>query len=419
MPGPQDVPDPADIITEPCKCRIPAHLNNDTNSSTDPTLKRLRKGGSATQPGPSHTRSPAIEIEEDQDALPAQNIPPRNPANIIESSDDEENNHDEKCSLHTQITSQDTTPPSRLASCSSVIKFDDNEDSDDGGVEEEQDEVFPPLKKKKGKASQLHKETTVLEEPEEDPEAMLVSKDGKAKVDNSTGNLFKHARKCWGKSVINQAVQANDLAAARAGLETLKVLADRTITATFERTGKGKVTFSTKPLKYPKTRVECVCWVAKSMWPASVVGDCGFLRLMKTGRPHMKIPSWPTISQDVHVVFKKVQERIAELLKSAKSYDGRLNFATDAWTSPNHRPFVAVTVHMEKKGQPVCMLLNIVELLVSHSGINLAAAFVDILCSYGIEHKLLSVTCDNTSANNMMINEIGKLILSYPGAANR
>jgi hypothetical protein len=65
-----------------------------------------------------------------------------------------------------------------------------------------------------------------------------------------------------------------------------------------------------------------------------------------------------------------------------------LSFATDACTSPNHRPFVAVTVHMEKDGEQVCMLLDIVELSVSHSGINLAATFVDILRSYKIEHKV-------------------------------
>jgi hypothetical protein len=33
----------------------------------------------------------------------------------------------------------------------------------------------------------------------------------------------------------------------------------------------------------------------------------------------------------------------------------------DAWTSPNHRVFVAVTMHFEHNGQPLAMLLDIVE----------------------------------------------------------
>jgi hypothetical protein len=81
-----------------------------------------------------------------------------------------------------------------------------------------------------------------------------VSKDGKSKIDNSTGNLYKHARKCWGIEVVDKAVEANDLTVARQGLAAAKTLTDGTITATFERTGKGKVTYSTKPLTYSETR---------------------------------------------------------------------------------------------------------------------------------------------------------------------
>ncbi|KAJ2911793.1 hypothetical protein MD484_g8620, partial [Candolleomyces efflorescens] len=466
MPGPRDVPDPATIINEPRRRKPPAYLNNTNNSSTDPTLKRLRGDPTPNHmptpdslPSTSHSRSSAIEIEDDEDESEKVNLPPRNSINIIESTDDEKDNEDEEHAR--KWVHQPKRKRSRV-----VLGSSDEEDT-----EQEQ----PPAKKKQGRApAQLRNEEAIPEDPEEDSEAMLdrlistwnspvyaffeprprigshnnrrclefvcgapqckgqgsqkdrrivrryldpkVLKEGKVKLDNSTGNLFKHSRKCWGEGIVDQAVQANDLTATREALAASKVLADGTITATFERTGKGKVTYSTKPLTYPETRVECVRWVAESMRPASIVGDNGFRRLMKTGRPHMKIPSPQTVSRDVHVIFKNVRARIAELLKN---YDGRLNFATDAWTSPNHRPFVAVTVHMEKEGKPVCMLLDIVELSVSHSGVNLAAAFVDILRSYGIDHKLLSVTCDNASSNDTMIDEIAKLVLGYPGAANR
>jgi hypothetical protein len=72
-----------------------------------------------------------------------------------------------------------------------------------------------------------------------------------------------------------------------------------------------------------------------------------------------------------------------------QEYDSRLNFATDAWTSPNHKSFVAVTVHLENKGQPLCLLLDVVELAVSHTGANLAAAFAKILEDYEISDKVL------------------------------
>ena len=72
-----------------------------------------------------------------------------------------------------------------------------------------------------------------------------------------------------------------------------------------------------------------------------------------------------------------------------KEYDGHLSFATDAWTSPNQRAFVAITVHLEHKGEPVSMLLDIVEVARSHSGDNLAAAFAKIMEDYGISEKVL------------------------------
>jgi hypothetical protein len=65
-----------------------------------------------------------------------------------------------------------------------------------------------------------------------------------------------------------------------------------------------------------------------------------------------------------------------------------LNFATDAWTSPNNKAYVAVTVHFEEKGIPICLLLDVVEVARSHTGVNLAIAFADILKDYEIEDKV-------------------------------
>ena len=135
-----------------------------------------------------------------------------------------------------------------------------------------------------------------------------------------------------------------------------------------------------------------------------IVEDPGLHRLMKTGRPHYRIPSSRTVARDVHVVFRRVKERIAEMLQVSyiykfikntglltfeKKYDGHLNFATDAWTSPNQRAYVAITVHLEHNGEPISMLLDVVEVAKSHTGVNLAAAFAKILEDYNISDKVM------------------------------
>jgi hypothetical protein len=65
-----------------------------------------------------------------------------------------------------------------------------------------------------------------------------------------------------------------------------------------------------------------------------------------------------------------------------------LNFATDAWTSPNHKAYMAITVHFTHNGAPVSMLLDLVEVAKSHSGVNLAAAFAEVLEEFGISDKV-------------------------------
>lgn len=65
-----------------------------------------------------------------------------------------------------------------------------------------------------------------------------------------------------------------------------------------------------------------------------------------------------------------------------------MNYATDAWTSPNHKAYVAFTVHFAHEGTPISMLLDLVEVARSHSGVNLAAAFAKVLEEFGISDKV-------------------------------
>ena len=51
---------------------------------------------------------------------------------------------------------------------------------------------------------------------------------------------------------------------------------------------------------------------------------------------------------------------------------------------------MAFTIHMEHKGEPVSMLLDLVEVAKSHSGKNLAEAFEKVLKDFGISDKASS-----------------------------
>jgi hypothetical protein len=49
---------------------------------------------------------------------------------------------------------------------------------------------------------------------------------------------------------------------------------------------------------------------------------------------------------------------------------------------------VAFTVHFVHEGTPISMLLDLVEVAMSHSGANLAAAFAKVLEEFGISDKV-------------------------------
>ncbi|KAF8869378.1 hypothetical protein BD779DRAFT_1614497 [Infundibulicybe gibba] len=103
----------------------------------------------------------------------------------------------------------------------------------------------------------------------------------------STSNMRKHAKSCWGLET-----DANEVR------DTAASLKDGSITATFERIGKGKVTYSHQQHTKAETKAEIVCWVAENAHPYNIVSDRGFRSLMKTGRPEYYIPSPSTVSHD-------------------------------------------------------------------------------------------------------------------------
>ena len=60
---------------------------------------------------------------------------------------------------------------------------------------------------------------------------------------NSTGNLRKHARLCWGDEILQGVDTCADQDSAHAGLDKATKQRDGSITAAFERKGKGKLTY--------------------------------------------------------------------------------------------------------------------------------------------------------------------------------
>ncbi|KAF5353057.1 hypothetical protein D9758_008810 [Tetrapyrgos nigripes] len=75
-------------------------------------------------------------------------------------------------------------------------------------------------------------------------------------------------------------------------------------------------------------------------------------------------------------------------------------------------------VAMEQEGVPLSFLLDFVELGKSHSGKNLGIAFLGILKDFGIESKILGITCDNALNNDKMIAYLERNLVEFPGVSS-
>ena len=113
----------------------------------------------------------------------------------------------------------------------------------------------------------------------------------------STSNLQKHAKQCWGTEAVEAINGMKDVSEAQKSIVGLGHK-NGTITAIFERAGKGKVTYSHR--QHTKTETKFVL-----------------------ASQHRVVPAWPA--------------------------------------SPNHKAFVALTAHFEEKGVPLCLILDVIE----------------------------------------------------------
>ncbi|KIJ89736.1 hypothetical protein K443DRAFT_15827 [Laccaria amethystina LaAM-08-1] len=163
----------------------------------------------------------------------------------------------------------------------------------------------------------------------------------------SMSNLCKHAKNCWSEVVVAAVDGTKNVNVAQEAIQNLKNV-DSSITVVFKRVSKEKVTYSHRQDTKTEAWAEIIRWVAESKRP-------------------------------FQVIVKMLQEN-----------DGTLSFATNAWMSPNHKAYVAITVHFEHEGIPISTLLDLVDVAKSHSGVNLVTAFAQVLEEFGISDKVLS-----------------------------
>ncbi|CAB5213516.1 unnamed protein product [Rhizophagus irregularis] len=153
-------------------------------------------------------------------------------------------------------------------------------------------------------------------------------------------------------------------------------------------------------------REKLATWIAADDLPFTTVESPEFGYLINICNPSARIPTADTVKNDILKIFKNYQTKIQNLLQNVP---GKISFALDAWTSPNILGFLGITCHyIDANWKLRDILLDFVYLEGSHSGENLANAFLKCLEEKKIFTKTLGITTDNAANNNTFLKEFEK-----------
>ncbi|CAB5307411.1 unnamed protein product [Rhizophagus irregularis] len=150
-------------------------------------------------------------------------------------------------------------------------------------------------------------------------------------------------------------------------------------------------------------------WIAADDLPFTTVESPEFGYLINICNPLTRIPTADTVKNDILKIFKNYQTKIQNLLQNVS---GKISFALDAWTSPNILGFLGITCHyIDANWKLRDILLDFIYLEGSHSGENLANAFLKCLEKKKIFTKTLGITTDNAANNNTFLKEFEKMCI--------
>ena len=117
----------------------------------------------------------------------------------------------------------------------------------------------------------------------------------------------------------------------------------------------------------------------------------------------IKLPSARSIRRRLDLEVQQEQQSVLDKLPQ----ESRLSIALDCWTSPFSQAFMAITGYfLDNDWEYREVLLGFEPLHGPHTGSNLSSVVINILEKHQITDRILSITTDNATNNNTMINSI-------------
>jgi hypothetical protein len=156
------------------------------------------------------------------------------------------------------------------------------------------------------------------------------------------------------------------------------------------------------PLDQEKYREKIAQVIVKNSYPFAFVEHDGIEDLHCFLHPHVKGISRNTAKSDVLKLYRKEKENLKCYLRSIP---GKICLTSDLWSSINTDQYMVLTAHfVNRRWELEKKVLAFFHFPPPHTGVNLAEKLLSLLRGWGIEKKIFTITLDNASNNDAMVN---------------
>ncbi|XP_052114216.1 zinc finger BED domain-containing protein RICESLEEPER 2-like [Arachis duranensis] len=156
--------------------------------------------------------------------------------------------------------------------------------------------------------------------------------------------------------------------------------------------------------------------IAKSIcmheYPLSYVDHVATREVFASMQPTFKMSSRNTIKKDIFEMYEVEKFNINKMMDAN---DSRVAITTDMWTSNQEKGYMVVTAHYIDSSWNLQMrVLSFTYVPAPHSSEVLSNALMKVLLEWNLDRKLSTITLDNCSTNDAMIDVLlGRLDSNY------
>ncbi|KAL8470747.1 hypothetical protein ACS0TY_033349 [Phlomoides rotata] len=167
----------------------------------------------------------------------------------------------------------------------------------------------------------------------------------------------------------------------------------------------GKFSVGTYTFNEEIVRKDLASMIVLHEYPLSMVEHFGFRRFLSSLQPLFKVVSRNTVKNDIMKIYEFEKTKTMRIIEKNTS---KIAITTDMWTASNQKKgYMAITAHfIDETWKLRSRIIKFIYVSCPHTAEVLCDVLVDCLMDWFIDRKLSTLTLDNYTTNDVMINLI-------------